>query len=291
MKKRISTIAFVILFVAGLSLLLYPLVADRWNTYRQSQLMNSYEEIVEEQVALGNVSYEAELKRAEKYNADLLPALLPDAFAIQDDENPDPEYMACLNLAGDDIMGTIEIPKIGIKIPVFHTTKDSVLQVAAGHLAGSSLPIGGETTHTVISAHRGLPSAALFTDLDKLVEGDHFVIRVLDQTLCYEVDLISVIEPTDTTALQIEKGKDYATLMTCTPYGVNSHRLLVRGHRVEYVEEEIEEEIVPLGTFGTGASLHTNYLLWVVVGLSITGLFVLILVLRERKLRKKAMKE
>ena len=161
---------------------------------------------------------------------------------------------------------------------------DEVLEKAAGHLEGSSLPIGGENSHAVISAHRGLPSAALFTDLDKLKEGDHFLIYVLDEILCYEVDQISVIEPDETEPLGEVEGEDLVTLFTCTPYGVNSHRLLVRGHRTEYVEAVVQKEEVPLAE----TSLHTNYLMWVIVGLSITGLFILVLVVRERKLRKRA---
>lgn len=175
--------------------------------------------------------------------------------------------MDCLNIAGDGIMGIVEIPKIDIKLPIYHTTREDVLQVAAGHLEGSSLPVGGASTHAVISAHRGLPSASLFTDLDKLEEGDHFLIHVLNETLCYEVDKISVVKPEETSGLAVEEGKDLVTLLTCTPYGVNTERLLVRGHRVEYVEQEVEAE----KTLFSGISIHTNYLLWVIVGLLVIG--------------------
>ena len=152
--------------------------------------------------------------------------------------------------------------------------------MAAGHLEGSSLPVGGSDTHTVISAHRGLPSAALFTDLDRL-EADHFLFYILDEILCYEVDQITIVEPEETEALAVEPGKDLATLLTCTPYGVNSHRMLVRGHRVAYVPEEIQKEQAIVNV-----SLHTNYLLWVVIGLGITCIFVAALYLKERKVRK-----
>ena len=162
-----------------------------------------------------------------------------------------------------------------------------MLQQAAGHLEGSSLPIGGESTHAVISAHRGLPSASLFTDLDQMKIGDHFLIHVLDNTLCYEVDQILVVEPEDTDALAVEEGEDLVTLLTCTPYGVNTQRLLVRGHRVDYVADEVAAEQTPL----SGISLHTNYLLWVVVGILITGVFILILFIREKRFRKKAARE
>ena len=154
--------------------------------------------------------------------------------------------MNTLNIAGDEMMGSVEIPKINIKIPIYHTTEEEVLNKGAGHLEGSSLPVGGANTHAVISAHRGLPSASLFTDLDQMKVGDHFLLHVLDETLCYEVDKISVVKPEDTTALAVEDGQDLVTLLTCTPYGVNTHRLLIRGIRTEYVEPEEEAEETPI---------------------------------------------
>ena len=283
MKKKASTIIFVMIFLAGLSLLLYPFVANEWNNYRQKRLISTYESQVSELEAEGAIDYEAEWKRAEAYNKALLPSILPDSFAIASAaDEPDKEYMSCLNITDDGMMGIVEIPKINIKLPIYHTTDEEVLAKAAGHLEGSSLPIGGENSHAVISAHRGLPSAALFTDLDKLKDGDHFLIHVLDDTLCYEVDQISVVEPEETNSLAVEDGEDLVTLLTCTPYGVNSHRLLVRGHRVPYDSEEIQEK----ETGNTPFSFHTNYLLWVLVGLGITGIFILILYRRERKLAK-----
>lgn len=283
MKKKASTIIFVMIFLAGLSLLLYPFVANEWNNYRQKRLISTYESQVSELEAEGAIDYEAEWKRAEAYNKALLPSILPDSFAIASAaDEPDKEYMSCLNITDDGMMGIVEIPKINIKLPIYHTTDEDVLAKAAGHLEGSSLPIGGENSHAVISAHRGLPSAALFTDLDKLKDGDHFLIHVLDDTLCYEVDQISVVEPEETNSLAVEDGEDLVTLLTCTPYGVNSHRLLVRGHRVPYDSEEIQEK----ETGNTPFSFHTNYLLWVLVGLGITGIFILILYRRERKLAK-----
>ena len=232
----------------------------------------------------GSIDYEAEWERAHAYNEALLPSILPDSFAVAEaSDEPDEEYMACLNIAGDEMMGTVEIPKINIELPIYHTTDETVLERAAGHLEGSSLPVGGESTHAVISAHRGLPSASLFTDLDQLEEGDHFLLHVLDDTLAYEVDKISVVEPEETQDLAVEQGEDLVTLLTCTPYGVNSHRLLVRGHRVPYEPEAIADEQPPL--FGT--SLHTNYLLWVLVGLLITGGFIAGLYFYDKK-RKQA---
>ena len=285
MKKFFKNLILILIFLAGLSLLLYPYIANEWNTYRQSKLMTTYEEAVESINEETPIDYSAEFARANAYNESLVPYILPDSFAIAAaSEEPDEEYMACLNLTGDGMMGYVHIPKIDIKIPIYHTVSTEVLEKAAGHLEGSSLPVGGADTHAVISAHRGLPSAALFTDLGKLKEGDHFLISVLDEILCYEVDQISVVEPSETEALKVEDGKDLATLLTCTPYGVNSHRLLVRGHRVEYVEEEVMKEDVPL----METSLHTNYLLWVFVGLAITAVFIIVLSVADKKRRKKA---
>ena len=187
-KKKSSTFLVILLFIAGLGLLLYPYISNEWNTYRQSQLISTYESVVAEKAE--EIDYSAEWDRARAYNQALLPSILPDSFAIAAaDEEPDREYMACLNVAEDGMMGMIEIPKINVKIPIYHTTSEEVLQRAAGHLEGSSLPVGGKDTHAVISAHRGLPSAALFTDLDRLVEGDHFLIHVLDEVLCYETPM------------------------------------------------------------------------------------------------------
>lgn len=286
MKKKAGNLVICIIFLAGLSLLLYPFVANQWNNYRQKQLISGYEQVVSEKEAAEGIDYDAERKKAEDYNEALLPCVLPDSFALAESSGVDPVYMNTLNIAGDEMMGSVEIPKINIKIPIYHTTEEEVLNKGAGHLEGSSLPVGGVNTHAVISAHRGLPSASLFTDLDQLKEGDHFLIHVLNETLCYEVDKISVVKPEDTSALAVEDGQDLVTLLTCTPYGVNTERLLVRGHRVPYVEEEVKEEKTVL----SGSSLHTNYLLWVFVGLSVTALFIFVLYLKEIKLKRRANK-
>lgn len=285
MKKKSSKIVIILIFLAGLSLLLYPLVANQWNNHRQKQLISNYESVVADKEAAGNIDYAAEMKKAEAYNDALLPSILPDSFAVAEAQTEaDSSYENSLNIAGDGMMGIVEIPKIDIKLPIYHGTSDEVLQKAAGHLEGSSLPIGGENTHAVISAHRGLPSASLFTDLDQLEIGDHFLIHVLDETLCYEVDQILVVDPEDTSALAVEDGEDLVTLLTCTPYGVNTQRLMVRGHRVPYEEQTVADEQTPL----SGLSLHTNYLLWVIVGIVVTGVFILILFIREKKLQKRA---
>ena len=230
--------------------------------------------------AAGELNYETEWTKAETYNDALVPYILPDSFAeAATAGEEDKEYLACLNVTGDGMMGYVQIPKINVKIPIFHTTNDDVLQRGAGHLEGSSLPIGGENHHAVISAHRGLPSAALFTDLDKMEKGDHFLLYILDDILCYEVDQITVVEPKNTSDLTVEDNMDLVTLLTCTPYGVNSHRLLVRGHRVPYEPEDLADEKIPLGNM----SFHTSYLLWVIVGLLVTGMFILLLYRQEKK--------
>ena len=284
MKRKLNSIFIALLFLAGLSLLLYPLISNQWNSYRQSRLISSYTDGVEEKNGKNAIDYDLEWQKAEAYNKNLLPMILPDSFAIAEMSDRDEAYMACLNLNGDGIMGIVEIPKIDVKLPIYHTTDTDVLEIGAGHLEGSSLPIGGESNHAVISAHRGLPSATLFTDLDKLEKGDHFLLHVLDDTLCYEVDQISVVEPEQTEALSVVEGEDLVTLLTCTPYGVNSHRLLVRGHRVPYVPEEVEDE---QASSLLGVSMHTNYLFWVIFGIAITACFIFLLYRREKKIQRK----
>lgn len=283
MKSKLNKLIIGIIFLAGLSLLLYPFVANQWNNHRQKQLISSYEQTVSDKDAAHEIDYDAELQKAKAYNEALLPSILPDSFAVAEASEEDKTYMDALNIAGDEVMGIVEIPKINIKLPIYHTTDEEVLKQAAGHLEGSSLPVGGESTHAVISAHRGLPSASLFTDLDQLKKGDHFLIHVLNENLCYEVDKISVVKPEETSSLAVEEGQDLVTLLTCTPYGVNTERLLVRGHRVPYVEQEVADEKTPLSEI----SLHTNYLLWVIIGLTITAIFILVLYLKEKNLQKK----
>ncbi|MCI8465915.1 MAG: class C sortase [Lachnospiraceae bacterium] len=286
MKKHLGKLCIIILFLAGFSLLLYPFVANQWNNYRQKKLINNYEQTVAGMEAAGEIDYDAEWAAARAYNKALLPSILPDSFADAAASEEDGVYMSCLNVGGNGVMGTVEIPKINITIPIFHTTNEDVLQTAAGHLEGSSLPVSGEDSHVVISAHRGLPSAALFTDLDKMEKGDHFLLHILNEIFCYEIDKISVVEPENTKDLEVEYGEDLVTLLTCTPYGVNSHRLLVRGHRVPYEPEKVADEKVPFSNM----SLHTNYLLWVVVGIGITLVFSFVLYRREKRLRAKTAK-
>ncbi len=230
MKKNRSNIILILIFFVGLSVMLYPTVSDYVNQKNQSRAVASYSEEVEN---LSDVDYQAYFDAADDYNRRL--AETPDAFYRPDEVSG---YTDTLDVSGTGIMGYITISKIGVELPVYHGTSDGVLQVAAGHLEGSSLPVGGAGTHAVISAHRGLPSAKLFTNLDELEVGDTFTITVLDRVLTYEVDQISIVLPTETDLLQPVEGKDYVTLMTCTPYGINTHRLLVRGKRIENAENQ-----------------------------------------------------
>lgn len=230
MKNKLTTILLILALFAGLSLLLYPTVSDYWNSLHASQAVADYAENVRN---LEAEKYEQVLQDAKSYNQ-----MLPyeqTTFALSEEEKE--AYDALLDISGTGVMGYIEIPTVNISLPVYHGTEDAVLQIAVGHLEWSSLPVGGESTHCVLSGHRGLPSAKLFTNLDKLVAGDKFIMRVLDEVLTYEVDQILIVEPTDVSTLMIEAGKDLCTLVTCTPYGINSHRLLVRGHRIENQEE------------------------------------------------------
>jgi len=229
-KGSFSTAILILILIAGLSLLLYPTVSDYWNSFHQTRAIASYAEQVAD---LDDERYEQLWNDAQSYNKAL--AQKSDRYAMSDEERA--EYESLLNVSGNGIIGYIEIPLIGCSLPIYHGTDEAVLQIAVGHVEGTSLPVGGEGTHAVLSGHRGLPSAKLFTDLDKLSEGEDFILQILDETLTYEVDQILIVEPHEMNALEIEPGKDYCTLVTCTPYGINTHRLLVRGHRVENQEE------------------------------------------------------
>ena len=230
MKKHSGTILLVLIFFVGLAVMLYPTISDYINQRNQTRVVNSYAQQVD---GLSDADYTAYFDAADVFNQEI--AADPDALYHADHFST---YSTTLDVTGTGIMGYITIPRIGVELPIYHGTSDAVLQVAAGHLEGTSLPVGGESTHAVISAHRGLPSAKLFTNLDQLEVGDTFTITVLDRVLTYEVDNISIILPTETDSLKVVDGKDYVTLMTCTPYGINTHRLLVRGHRVNTRESQ-----------------------------------------------------
>ena len=226
--KTKQNVGLVMLFLLGLAILLYPYLSNKWNERRSQDLITKYAEQAE---SLSDEDYKKELVKAKKYNESLSGSEVPDAFSVRDgikDEN----YEAVLNLSGDGILAYIRIPKIKVNIPIYHYTYEEILQKGAGHLLGSSLPIGGRDTHSVITAHRGLPRAKLFTDLNLIKKGDFFTIHVLKEELVYQVRYIEVVEPTETESLAIQKDKDQVTLITCTPYSVNSHRLMVHGERV-----------------------------------------------------------
>lgn len=236
MKKNWSTILLALIFLVGVGLLAYPTFSDYWNSLHQSRAVVSY---VEQVTNIDTEHYEKLWADAAAYNEELGENGIN--WLLTDEEKE--EYKEYLKIDDSGIMAYIDIPVINCSLPIYHGTEESVLQVAVGHIEGSSLPVGGKSSHCVMSGHRGLPSARLFTDLDKLVEGDTFMIHTLDATLTYEVDQIRIVEPTDLSDLQIEEGKDYCTLVTCTPYGINTHRLLVRGHRVANAEEVKEVRV------------------------------------------------
>ncbi len=228
-KSRIVTVVLAVMLIVGLSLLLYPLVSDYWNDLHQSKAIAQYAENVAQ---MDEAAYNKILQDAADYNAELKNKSRK--YNLTESELK--VYNSMLNVAGNGVMGYVEVPCIGVSLPIYHGVDEAVLQIAIGHIEWSSLPIGGEGTHSAISGHRGLPSAKLFTDLDKVKKKDLFVVRVLNEVYTYEVDQIRIVSPDDVKDLEIEDGKDYCTLVTCTPYGINSHRLLVRGHRVENVE-------------------------------------------------------
>ena len=228
-KSVVSTVILILVFFLGLSLVLYPSVSDYWNSLHQSRAIATYAEEVSH---LNTDRYEQLWAEAVDYNRTLRDR--DNAFLLSETQKA--AYDSLLNVGGNGVMGYIEIPTIGVSLPIYHGTDEGVLQIAVGHIEWTSLPVGGESSHCVISGHRGLPSAKLFTNLDKLVVGDTFLFRVLDETLTYEVDQILIVEPQEVSALTIREGEDLCTLVTCTPYGINTHRLLVRGHRVENAE-------------------------------------------------------
>ena len=226
LKKNFVSLLVLLMALVGVGLLVYPTFSDWWNSFHQSRAVAGYAQAV---ANLDPDRYKEVFDAAEAYNEKLRKS---DVLWTMSDEDKK-EYKALLDVNGTGIMGYIDIPKISVTLPIYHGTDEAVLQIAIGHLAGTSLPVGGVGTHCSVSGHRGLPSARLFTDLDKLAVGDNWTVTVLDRTLTYEVDQIRIVLPTEVAELKIEPDKDYFTLITCTPYGINSHRLLVRGHRVE----------------------------------------------------------
>lgn len=271
-KKHISTIIIALIFLAGLGFLLYPTVSNLWNRAHQSRAIATYTKQVEK---LDDSQNKEMLKAARKYNKSLLKK--SDHWKLSKKDKK--KYESLLDVSGTGIMGYIEIPKIDCSLPIYHGTDEGALQIAIGHLEGSSLPVGGKSTHCVLSGHRGLPSARLFTDLDQMEEGDVFVLNVLGRKLAYEVDQIKVVLPDEMSDLEIVQGKDLCTLVTCTPYGINTHRLLVRGHRTKYIEETVVRVQKEAEKKETG--------IWLLAGGGTVFLIIIIIVVVKRRRKRR----
>lgn len=274
MRRRLSSILFGLLFLVGFGILAYPTISNQWNTYRQSKLISNYDTVVSE---MTEEDFEEAWAAARSYNQTFdRNSIHSDVFGISKSEDmKTTEYWKVLNAAGDGIMGYLTIPKINVRLSIYHGTEEDVLQTGVGHLNGTKLPIGGEGNHSVMSAHRGLPSAKLFSDIDQLKKKDRFYLHILDEDMAYEVDqILPMIDKDDYDALEealkIEEGQDYVTLFTCTPYGVNSHRLLVRGHRVPY---DGELESTPVESMVQ--AIQNYYMLYLLLGLGVTILTIL----------------
>ena len=238
-KEKVIIFLFILMIVVGLGIILFPLISNQVNEIHYQEVIGTYDDTVTQKTEIENNQM---LIKAREYNSSLSSTKIVDVFQNPVQTNSS-EYLSILNVDDNGMMGYISIPKIDVRIPIYHGTSSDILQKGVGHLEGSSLPVGGESTHAILSAHRGLPSSRLFTDLDQLKEGDIFYIYVLDEVLAYQVDQVLVTEPSETEALKIVDGKDYITLVTCTPYAVNTHRLLVRGERIEY-NKQVEEQTV-----------------------------------------------
>jgi len=271
-KKHISTIIIALIFLAGLGFLLYPTVSNLWNRAHQSRAIATYTKQVEK---LDDSQNKEMLKAARKYNKSLLKK--SDHWKLSKKDKK--KYESLLDVSGTGIMGYIEVPKIDCSLPIYHGTDEGALQIAIGHLEGSSLPVGGKSTHCVLSGHRGLPSARLFTDLDQMEEGDVFVLNVLGRKLAYEVDQIKVVLPDEMSDLEIVQGKDLCTLVTCTPYGINTHRLLVRGHRTKYIEETVVRVQKEAEKKETG--------IWLLAGVGAVFLIIIIIVVVKRRRKRR----
>ncbi len=276
-KKHRTNLILIGIVLLGMGLIAYPGFADWWNSLHQSRAVASYAESV---ANLDANKYSEMLADAEAYNAEL--AKIGAQWIITDEQMA--EYNRQLAVTDSGIMGYIDIPKIRVTLPIYHGTDETILQIAIGHIAGTSLPVGGASTHCVVSGHRGLPSARLFTDIDKLVEGDTFTMTVLNRTVTYEVDQIRIVEPTDLSNLQIEEGKDYCTLVTCTPYGINTHRLLVRGHRVANANGEAN-------VIADALQIEPVYVAPVVAAPMLIILLILLFVMTSEPFRKKGRKD
>ena len=268
-RKHISTIFIILIFLVGLGFISYPTVSNLWNQAHQSRAIATYSKQVEK---LDDSENKKMLKAARKYNKSLLKK--SDHWKLSKKDKK--KYESLLDVSGTGIMGYIEVPKIDCSLPIYHGTDEGALQIAIGHLEGSSLPVGGKSTHCVLSGHRGLPSARLFTDLDQMEEGDIFILNILGRKLAYEVDQINVVLPEEMSDLEIEEGKDLCTLVTCTPYGINTHRLLVRGHRTEYVEKkEVQTKKTDIRLMIAGGA-----------GVLILLIIIIVIVIKRRRKRR-----
>lgn len=271
-KKHLVTLILMAIGLVGMGLIVYPTFADWWNNMHQSRAVASYVDAV---ANLDQSQYDEIIKAAEEYNARLAQSGVK--WTMTEDEIA--EYESLLDITDTGIMGYIEIPLINVTLPIYHGTDESVLQVAIGHLAGTSLPVGGASSHCAVSGHRGLPSAKLFTDIDKLMAGDTWTISVLGRVYTYEVDQIRVVEPTDLSNLQITDGKDYCTLVTCTPYGINTHRLLVRGHRIENAQGE-------MSVIADGVQIEPVYVAPFLAIPMLILLFIVLMIMTSRTMRE-----
>ncbi len=275
-KKRssASTIVLVAIFFIGLCILLYPTISDFWNEKRQSQAIMDYDSLLAD---LKPEDYTEHFKKAEDYNRKL--RLISSPFIGY--STLDKEYYSTLDVNGDGMLGYITIEKIKVQLPIYHGTSDKVLNSAVGHVEGSSLPIGGKSTHSVLSAHRGLPSAKLFTNLDKMEIGDVFTITILNRTITYQVDQILIVLPDKIEEMQVKNGEDYCTLLTCTPYGINTHRMLVRGTRTENIEEEKKVNVI------TEAYQIDPFIVTPAVAAPMLGALLIFLMVKSSKDKKK----
>lgn len=272
-----STIALVAIFFVGLSVLLYPTISDFWNEKRQSQAIMNYDDLI---VDLTPEDYSEIFDKADAYNKKIRNM----SFPFMNHKNIADEYYDTLDINGDGMMGYITIEKIKVQLPIYHGTSDKVLNSAVGHVEGSTLPVGGKSTHSVLSAHRGLPSAKLFTNLDKVEVGDVFTVRILDRTVTYQVDQILIVLPHETDNLNIVQGEDYCTLVTCTPYGINTHRMLVRGTRIENIEPDRVINVI------TEAYQIDPLIVTPAVAAPMLGLLLIVLLYKSRSTNKKSKK-
>ena len=272
-----STIALVAIFFVGLSVLLYPSISDFWNEKRQSQAIMNYDDLI---VDLTPEDYSEIFDKADAYNKKIRNM----SFPFMNHKNIADEYYDTLDINGDGMMGYITIEKIKVQLPIYHGTSDKVLNSAVGHVEGSTLPVGGKSTHSVLSAHRGLPSAKLFTNLDKVEVGDVFTVRILDRTVTYQVDQILIVLPHETDNLNIVQGEDYCTLVTCTPYGINTHRMLVRGTRIENIEPDRVINVI------TEAYQIDPLIVTPAVAAPMLGLLLIVLLYKSRSTNKKSKK-